>query len=94
MIDLSGRAAIVTGGASGIGQGISMVLATQGADVAVADLNGPGAEAVAEQVKRLGRKSLAYEVDVRRSDSVASMVSGVLSAFGKVDILVNDAGAG
>ena len=89
MIDLTGRVAIVTGGASGIGRGISMVLAQQGAIIALADLDEARATAALED---LPGKAEAFHVDVTRRDSAASLVSGVLALFGQIDILVNNAG--
>ena len=92
MIDLTEKVALVTGGASGIGRGICLVLAQQGARVVVADMNGPGAESVAAEVSSMERESLSVIVDVTDRPSVNDMVTQVLEAFGKIDILVNDAG--
>lgn len=92
MIDLSEKLAIVTGGASGIGRGISLVLAEQGADVVLADMNTQGAEAVAAGLSASGNRARAIGTDVTDRRSVADMVAQVLKEFGKVDILVNDAG--
>ena len=92
MIDLTEKAALVTGGASGIGRGICLVLAQQGASVVVADTNGPEAESVAAEVSSMGRESLPVVVDVTDRPSVNDMVTQVLEAFGGIDILVNDAG--
>ena len=64
MVNLEDRTAIVTGGASGIGRGICLSLARQGASVAVADVNGQGAEAVASEVAATGVQSVAVTVDV------------------------------
>ena len=92
MIDLTDKVAIITGGASGIGRGISLVMAEQGAKVVVGDLNGPGAEAVAADVSRMGRRATAIVTDVTDRASVNRMVSQVIDDFGRIDILVNDAG--
>ena len=94
MIELTDRVAVVTGGASGIGRGICQVLAKCGADIAVADLNTEGAEQVASEVAAMGRRSLTCVVDVTNKESVDKMVGDVLACFGKIDILVNDAGVG
>ena len=64
MIDLSGKVALVTGGARGIGRGICLTLAEQGADVAVADLLADSAASVAEEMERIGRRSQAVGMDV------------------------------
>ena len=94
MIDLTDRVAIVTGGASGIGRGICLTLARQGAHVAVADLNGEGARATAAEVSETGRESLALTADVTDRGSIEKMTADVVSRFGQIDILVNDAGVG
>lgn len=94
MIDLTDKIAIVTGGASGIGRGICLVLARQGASVAVTDINLDGAETVAEEVAALGGKASAIELDVTDKRSAAEVAANVLGQFGKIDILVNNAGVG
>ena len=92
MIDLSGKVALVTGGARGIGRGICLVLAEQGADVAVADLNVDGAEAVCREIEDMGRKAHAVSMDVTSRPSIEKAVSEVLDGLGRIDILVNNAG--
>ena len=89
MIDLSSRVAVVSGGGSGIGQGICQVLAGQGAIVAVADLDPGRAKTVASD---LGGGAAGFEVDVTNRSSVAAMVAAVFERFGQIDILVNNAG--
>ena len=91
-MNVSGKVALVTGGGRGIGRGISLVLAGNGADVAVADLDPTNAEAVAQEVTATGRQSMAVSVDVRDQASVGTMVQQVLERFGRVDVLVNNAG--
>jgi len=92
-IDLSGKVAIVTGGASGIGKGIVCGLAEAGADVAIADINkNAGMEAASEVASKYGVKCLAFETDVTNKASVEKMVEDVVAAFGRIDILVNNAG--
>ena len=92
MIDLTDRVAVVTGGAQGIGRGIGLVLAQQGASVAVADLNRETAESVASEISDMGRKALAIGVDVTSRTSASDMAARVLEGFGQIDILVNNAG--
>lgn len=87
--DLSGQTAIVTGGATGIGEAISKRLADAGATVAVADLNKDGAERAAAS---LANKSFGVEVDVSSSSSVNAAIQAVLAKTGRIHILVNNAG--
>ena len=90
--DLTGRTAIVTGGGSGIGRGISLAFAAQGADVAVADLHPDGAKAVAAEVEAAGRSAVAIEVDVTSRESIDRMVDQTVDSLGDPDILANSAG--
>ena len=92
MIDLSGKVALVTGGARGIGRGICLTLAEQGADIAVADLNLEGASAVADEIEGIGRKALALNMDVTSRASISDAVSRALDEMSRIDILVNNAG--
>ncbi|NLS79836.1 MAG: SDR family oxidoreductase [Chloroflexi bacterium] len=86
-----GRVAVVTGGARGIGRAICLALARQGADVAIADLNLPAADELAAEIEALGRRALALRVDVSRRDEVREMVGRIVAAWGRLDILVNNA---
>jgi 3-oxoacyl-[acyl-carrier protein] reductase len=93
MIDLSGKSALVTGGARGIGRAIVIRLATQGADVAFSYRgNAAAAAATAAEVEALGRRALAIQGDVKDPDTAEAIVKATLEAFGNVDILVNNAG--
>ncbi len=89
---LKGQVAIVTGGGDGIGKGIVLRLAEEGADVAVVDINAKSAENVSEEVRRKGRKSLPLVADVSNNDEVKDAVEAVLKQWGEIDILVNNAG--
>ena len=89
---LEGKVAIVTGGAQGLGKGIVDCLARDGADIAVVDIQGDRAAAVAEEIKAGGRKALAVQADLARNDQVERAVSEVLDFFGRIDILVNNVG--
>ena len=91
-MNLKDRVAIVTGAGQGIGEAIAVRLATAGAHVAVVDLNLPLAEAVAERLRALGRRSVAVRCDVSQGADVTTMRDRVLREFGKIDILVNNAG--
>jgi NAD(P)-dependent dehydrogenase (short-subunit alcohol dehydrogenase family) len=91
---LKDKVAIVTGGRRGIGRSIALVLACAGANLVVCDLivNDGKLNEVAEEIRRLGRDSLALEVDVARRTDVEEMVQRTVSQFGRIDILVNCAG--
>ncbi len=89
---LSGKVALVTGAASGLGKEIALTFARSGATVAIADLNGPGAEAVAAQIKSVGGSAVGIAMDVTDEDAVNAGVDAVAAQFGGVDILVSNAG--
>jgi meso-butanediol dehydrogenase/(S,S)-butanediol dehydrogenase/diacetyl reductase len=89
---LAGKVAVVTGGGSGIGRGIVLAMAQEGADVAIPDIQVINADKVAGEVKALGRKALAMKTDVTSSADVKAMVDRVREALGKIDIVVNNAG--
>ena len=93
MIDLSGKAAVVTGGSRGIGKAIAMRLAQQGADVCFSYAsNAEAAQQTAKEIEALGRKALAVQADVTQPEAAEALIKAALEAFGKVDILVNNAG--
>ncbi len=89
LFDLTGRNAIVTGGASGIGKAIAVGLAEAGANVLVADLNLPGAQATAKAVQSLGRQGYAFDVDVTNECQVEAMVARARDVFPSIDISFN-----
>src|SRR3990170_6382709 len=92
LLDLTGQAAIVTGGAKGIGQGIARRLAEAGASVLVADMDEATARTTAQEIVGSGGKAQALRADVSDGDSVRGMVEAAVAAFGRLDILVNNAG--
>jgi NAD(P)-dependent dehydrogenase (short-subunit alcohol dehydrogenase family) len=94
LFDLSGKIAIVTGGGRGLGQAIAEGLAQYGAAVAVVDINLEAATEVASIVEGAGGKALPIRCDVSDQGQVAAAVEGVLDAWGKIDILVANAGIG
>jgi NAD(P)-dependent dehydrogenase (short-subunit alcohol dehydrogenase family) len=89
---LAGKVAIVTGGAMGIGRGIVLCMAKEGADVAIADLLVEPAAKVADEVKAMGRKALVVKADVTRAADFEALFERVRKEYGEVDILVNNAG--
>jgi NAD(P)-dependent dehydrogenase (short-subunit alcohol dehydrogenase family) len=89
---LTDKVAIITGGGDGIGKGIALTYARFGAHIVIADRNGAAGEAVAAQVRALGRKGLSITTDIRNRDQVATMVQRTVAELGGVDILINNAG--
>ena len=89
---LSGRVAVVTGAASGIGRAVAEVLASAGARVVVGDRDGAGAEEVAMTIRESGGKALAHEADVSQRAQVEAMVARATTAWGGLDVLCNVAG--
>lgn len=93
MPGLEGKVAIVTGAASGIGRATAQLLAREGAAVVVADLDGAGADRVADEIGEAGGRARGLAVDVSDEVGVKSMVDEACGAFGGVDILHNNAAA-
>ncbi len=89
---LKDKAAIVTGAGQGIGRGIALKLAEKGADVVVCDINMDTAARTAKEVEALERKALALKTDVSKRREVDEMAAVALEEFGKIDILINNAG--
>jgi NAD(P)-dependent dehydrogenase (short-subunit alcohol dehydrogenase family) len=92
MTTLADRVAIITGAGRGIGHATALALAAAGADVAVVDIDKAAAEKTAGAVAAAGRRSLAVATDVGDVASIDQMVSQVVHALGRVDVLVNNAG--
>src|SRR6266852_500238 len=90
---LAGKIAIVTGGGTGIGKAIAIEFAKAGADVAICSRQLEHLEPVAKAIHDLGRRSFAVAVDVRQEDQIKGMVERAVSEFGRLDIMVNNAGA-
>ncbi len=91
-MSLTGKTALVTGAAQGIGRDIALALATDGADVAICDVNLEAAQKTAADIEATGRKSLAVKANVAASADVIAMIDQVVQKFGKIEILVNNAG--
>jgi meso-butanediol dehydrogenase / (S,S)-butanediol dehydrogenase / diacetyl reductase len=91
-VRLAGKSAIITGAGRGIGKATALLFGREGADVLVPDLDLAGSEAVAREIRTLGRKGIAMEMDVTRTADIQRMVDTARREFGKIDILVNNAG--
>ena len=89
---MAGRTVVVTGGASGIGAGIAMALAKEGANVVIADLNLDAAAEQAELIQKAGGQAIAARVDVVDRDSVAAGIALAVATYGKLDCYFNNAG--
>lgn len=92
LFDLTGKKALVTGGAVGIGKGCATALAMAGADVAIVDIDDKTGPKTAEGIKAMGADSLFVKCDVTKKDEVQAMVARVVEQFGRLDIGVNNAG--
>src|SRR5690349_17843851 len=88
---LEGKAALVTGGAQGIGGATARRLAEEGASVLVADISGDGARQNAERIQAAGRRADSFECDVGTEEGVRAMVERAASRWGRLDIIVNNA---
>lgn len=91
-MNLERKVATVTGGSRGLGRGMALALAEAGADVVVTSRTLPALEKVANEIRALGRKSLAIECDVSNVEDIRRMVQLAKDEMGRIDILVNNAG--
>lgn len=94
MHDLTGKVAVITGAASGMGRAASILFAKQGANVVVADLNTKAGEEVAAEASKAGPRCVFQRTDVSEEADVKAMIARAVSEFGKLDILFNNAGIG
>lgn len=92
LFDLTGKVAVVTGASSGIGMEMAKAFALQGADVAIIARRYDRLETLVKEIESMGRKSLAIKCDVTKEEEVRNAVTTVLHKFGKIDILLNNAG--
>ncbi|HZZ35819.1 MAG TPA: SDR family NAD(P)-dependent oxidoreductase [Caulobacteraceae bacterium] len=90
--DLSGKVALITGGSRGLGHAMALAFAGAGADVAVVSRKLDACQATAAEIEAIGRRAFAYSCHVGRWDAIEPMVDAVYDHFGKVDVLVNNAG--
>ncbi|MCJ7704569.1 MAG: 3-oxoacyl-[acyl-carrier-protein] reductase [Desulfobacterales bacterium] len=91
-MELPGKVALVTGAAQGIGKAIALLLARNGADVVVSDINLEKAQETTNEIEGMGRRSFAIKVNVADLKDVEQMVKAIVEQFGRIDILVNNAG--
>ncbi|MBI2843821.1 MAG: SDR family NAD(P)-dependent oxidoreductase [Armatimonadetes bacterium] len=89
---LLGKAAIVTGASRGIGKGLALAIAKEGADVVVNSLDTVEADEVVDQIRSMGRESFALRGDVSCASDVEALIAATVKKFGRIDILVNNAG--
>jgi 3-hydroxybutyrate dehydrogenase len=89
---LQGKVAVITGAASGIGKDIALTFAREGAKVVIADLDRDGAEAGARDIDPSGKRALSVAMDVTSEDQVEAGIAQVIEAFGRLDVLVSNAG--
>jgi NAD(P)-dependent dehydrogenase (short-subunit alcohol dehydrogenase family) len=91
-MDFAGKVAVVTGGGSGIGRSTALQLAERGASVVVADIAADNAKAVADEISAAGGAATAHDADVTDPEAVEDMVATAVSAYGGLDIAINNAG--
>ena len=91
-VDLTGKVALVTGGSRGLGHAMSLAFAANGADVIIASRNLQSCEATAAEVRALGRRALPVACHVGHWDELDALVEAAYAEFGRVDVLVNNAG--
>lgn len=91
-MELQGQAAIVTGAGRNIGRAIALELAAMGADIVVAEMDEATGKRTAEEVRKLGRRALALRTDVTRMVDLQAMADRTAAEFGRIDVLVNNAG--
>lgn len=90
--DMTGRTALVTGAASGLGRGVALALAKAGADIAIVDVNEAGLAETAEAIRALGRQALVRPADISDADTCKAAVAEAVAQFGRLDALCNVAG--
>lgn len=94
LFDLSGRVALITGAAQGLGRAMARAVAGAGADVALADRNADGVQRTADEIKKTGRRALTFAGDVSEPEHIRTIFAGIDREFGRIDFLANVAGDG
>ena len=92
LLDFTGKVALVTGGSRGLGREMALALAARGADVIITSRKADACEAVAAEIEALGRRAMAYGCHVGHWTEIDAMVDAAYERFGKIDILINNAG--
>jgi len=91
---MEGRVAVITGGGSGIGRGSALVLAQHGADIVLAGRRLEPLKSTVSEIEAFGRRALAVPTDVTNADECRALVDATLAEFGRLDVLLNNAGGG
>ena len=91
---MEGRVAVITGGGTGIGRASALVLAERGADIILAGRRREPLESTAGEIEALGRRALAVPTDVTKADQCRALVDTAVAEFGRLDVLMNNAGGG
>ena len=94
LFDLTGKTAIVTGGAAGIGKATALMLAKHGANISIGDFNLDAAKETAKEIEGLGVKAIAVECNVLKDEDLVNLVETTVKELGGVQILINNAGGG
>lgn len=94
LFDLTGKTAIVTGGANGIGKATAMILAKHGANISIGDFNIEDAKKTAKEIEKLGVKAIAVSCNVLKDEDLVHLIDTTVSKLGGIHILINNAGGG
>jgi NAD(P)-dependent dehydrogenase (short-subunit alcohol dehydrogenase family) len=94
LFDLTGRVAVVSGSARGLGRSMALAFAGAGADLLLTDLNGEGVQRTADEIAQLGRRAIAMRIDMSDVAQVGSLFARLDAEFGRIDVLANVAGGG
>lgn len=92
VFDVKGKVVLVTGSATGLGEGYAHIFAESGCKVACADISKDKVEQTAEDIRQQGGEAAAFYVDVTKRSSIQGMVAAILAKYGRIDVLVNNAG--